>query len=585
MFRNIQAGATSQSVYLDILDSTSSTGGRLTGLAYNTASLTAYYVRSGGSATAITLATLSTPSSAYSSGGFKEVDATNMPGIYRLDLPNTAIATGAVSVVIMLKGAANMVPVSMCIPLTAFNDQDAVRGGLTALPNANANASNGLPTAGTGTNQISLSGGRAKADVSYWNASAVATPDTAGYPKVTNKSGTGAGELNLSAGMIAANATQIGGTAQSTGDVNAKLNTITGYLDTEVAAILADTNELQTDWANGGRLDNILDARASQTSVDTIDTNVDAILADTADMQPKLGTPAASVSADIAAVKSQADAIKAKTDNLPASPAATSDIPSVASIADGVWDEATSGHTTAGTTGKALTDAGSAGDPLASAVPGGYSAGTAGYILGHNLDAAVSGRASQTSVDTIDTNVDAILADTADMQPKLGTPAVSVSADIADVESKVDDLEGRLTATRAGYLDNLSGGAVATQSSVNTIDTNVDAILVDTGTTLDGKINTISTKVSANEATINTVDSTTTAIKAKTDNLPGDPADASVVAGLIAPIDDMVGDLYLIAGLDAANPMTITPSARSAGTVSLALTGDGRTSKTVTRNP
>jgi len=34
----------------------------------------------------------------------------------------------------------------------------------------------------------------------------------------------------------------------------------------DVAAILADTNELQTDWANGGRLDLILDARASQTT-------------------------------------------------------------------------------------------------------------------------------------------------------------------------------------------------------------------------------------------------------------------------------------------------------------------------------
>ncbi len=56
------------------------------------------------------------------------------------------------------------------------------------------------------------------------------------------------------------------------------LNTATG---TTIPAIVADTNELQTDWANGGRLDLILDARASQTSVDTIDGIVDAILVDT----------------------------------------------------------------------------------------------------------------------------------------------------------------------------------------------------------------------------------------------------------------------------------------------------------------
>lgn len=40
----------------------------------------------------------------------------------------------------------------------------------------------------------------------------------------------------------------------------------------ETATIVADTNELQTDWANGGRLDLILDARASQTSVDDVPT-------------------------------------------------------------------------------------------------------------------------------------------------------------------------------------------------------------------------------------------------------------------------------------------------------------------------
>lgn len=44
-------------------------------------------------------------------------------------------------------------------------------------------------------------------------------------------------------------------------------------MDTNIDAALADTNELQTDWANGGRLDVILDARSSQTSVDDLPTN------------------------------------------------------------------------------------------------------------------------------------------------------------------------------------------------------------------------------------------------------------------------------------------------------------------------
>lgn len=72
------------------------------------------------------------------------------------------------------------------------------------------------------------------------------------------------------------------------------LATIDDFLDTEIAAILADTNELQTDWADGGRLDLILDARASQSSVNTIDdfldTEIAAILSDTNAILADTGT-------------------------------------------------------------------------------------------------------------------------------------------------------------------------------------------------------------------------------------------------------------------------------------------------------
>lgn len=43
-------------------------------------------------------------------------------------------------------------------------------------------------------------------NTTYWNGTAVATPDTAGYPKVTIKSGTGTGELSLSSGRVAVQA-------------------------------------------------------------------------------------------------------------------------------------------------------------------------------------------------------------------------------------------------------------------------------------------------------------------------------------------------------------------------------------------
>lgn len=155
-----KAGAASQSIYVEILDSTSTTGGRKTGLAYNTASLTAYYVRNGGSATSITLATLAAANSAWSSGGFVEVSSTNMPGVYRLDVPDAALATGVPDVTITLKGATGMVQVSVLIELSPG------------------------------------------VDVTRWNGTAVPSENTAGYPIVTIKDGTGTGEIDTTSGGV-----------------------------------------------------------------------------------------------------------------------------------------------------------------------------------------------------------------------------------------------------------------------------------------------------------------------------------------------------------------------------------------------
>ena len=65
-------------------------------------------------------------------------------------------------------------------------------------------------------------------------------------------------------------------TAAALAIVEGKIDTVDGNVD----SILTDTNELQTDWANGGRLDLILDARASQTTADAIlaDTGTDGVV-------------------------------------------------------------------------------------------------------------------------------------------------------------------------------------------------------------------------------------------------------------------------------------------------------------------
>lgn len=106
----ISPDATSVMADLYILDSSSSTGAGLTGLAYNTASLVCYYHRSNSSsATSITLA--SATAGTFTSGGFVVVDGTNMPGLYQLGIPNAAFASGAKYVTVMCKGATNMMPV------------------------------------------------------------------------------------------------------------------------------------------------------------------------------------------------------------------------------------------------------------------------------------------------------------------------------------------------------------------------------------------------------------------------------------------------------------------------------------------
>lgn len=126
--------------------------------------------------------------------------------------------------------------------------------------------------------------------------------------------------------------------------------TFTATDRSNIEAILTDTNELQTDWVNGGRLDNILDARSSQASVDTltgyVDTEVAAIKAKT-DNLPIDPADASDVAASFAVVNAKLDAIddfvdtevgaiKAKTDNLPSDPADASDIAAAFSLLNDV---------------------------------------------------------------------------------------------------------------------------------------------------------------------------------------------------------------------------------------------------------
>lgn len=182
-------GATSEIWQIFIQDSSSTTGAGLTGLTNSSASLTAYYHRdTDTTATAISLVTMTVGT--FTSSGFKEIDATNMPGFYQFCPPNAALASGAKSCAFLLKGAANMAPLPIEVQLTAVNPDSATSfiTGVNALaPPTNWNL---LVIDGSGRVDVSKLAGQAvtaAAGVTFPSSVASPTNITAGtITTVTN---------------------------------------------------------------------------------------------------------------------------------------------------------------------------------------------------------------------------------------------------------------------------------------------------------------------------------------------------------------------------------------------------------------
>jgi hypothetical protein len=111
------------------------------------------------------------------------------------------------------------------------------------------------------------SAGVPKVDLSHWLGTAAATPTVAGVPEV---------DVTHYAGSTTDVSTMPASLAATLADTN-ELQTDWangGRLDLIIDATLADTNELQTDWVNGGRLDLILDATATATALASLVTTV-----------------------------------------------------------------------------------------------------------------------------------------------------------------------------------------------------------------------------------------------------------------------------------------------------------------------
>lgn len=321
-------GSTSEIWQIFIRDSSSTTGAGLAGLTSGTGGLIAYYHRdTDTTATAISLTSMT--SGTFTSSGFKEIDATHMPGWYQFCPPNAALASGAKSVGIHLQGAANMAPLPIEVQLTGFDIDDAVRGGMTAMPNANAEAAGGLYTRGTGAGQIKQSNnGRIDSDVQTIVNGAIAAATFAANALDAVWS-TAVRLLTAGTNIVLAKGTGVTGFNDlDAAGVRTAVGLASANLDTQLGAIKTDVDAIPTTSYSS-------DISAIKSKTDNLpsDPADESLIIDATNaIVTILGSPAgASLAADVAAVKSDTGAIKAKTDNLPASPASSGDVSSAQS--------------------------------------------------------------------------------------------------------------------------------------------------------------------------------------------------------------------------------------------------------------
>lgn len=249
----------------------------------------------------------------------------------------------------------------------------------------------------------------------------------------------------------------------ATNSIAALIGTPAGVsLSADVASVQSDTNDLQArvpaalisgrmDVTVGAMQADVLTSTAlASSAVTEIQTGLSTL--DAAGVRAAVGLASANLDTQLAAIDDAVDtevaAIKAVTDKVDATLENTSDgwiftaaalqqapvtsAPTAADIADAVWDEPIAAHAAvSGSTAEALSAAGSGGDPWITALPGGYSAGQAGYIVGNLLDAAVSSRASASD---------------------LATVAGYVDTEVAAIKAVTDKLDGTLELSSDGQI-------------------------------------------------------------------------------------------------------------------------------------
>lgn len=356
------------------------------------------------------------------------------------------------------------------------------------------------------------------------------------------------------AGMVDANVVDWkGATAPAmTGDAYARLGAPAGAsiaadlvaidnfvddLESRITATRAGYLDVLADLLEAGRLDLLIDAIKAKTDSLTftvagvLDSNVtywkgSASPAMTGDAYARLGAPTgASVSADVASLDALIDiltayvdtevaAIKLKTDNLPANPAATGDIPTAGANADAVWDEAIADHAGVGTFGAKNQKV------VPSETLLDYMADVSALALTADL-AIVDGL-----IDAIKATIDSYLDVAVSSRLASASYVAPANTNIAAIKAKTDNLPANPAAVGSAMTLDVAYDAAksaASQASVDAVDVLVDA-----------------------------VDLVVDAIKAKTDNLPASPA-AVGSAMTLTPAYDSAKSAASQASVDAVD--------------------------------
>ena len=300
----LRRGGTSNIIRVFLQDATSPIGAGKTGLNNTSTGLiisaiadvestaTAYTAASTSIESIATIGTYQGPT-----GGkcrFKEVDAVNFPGVYEIHLADTRFSVANSTQLIVCVQATGVVTVFAEFQFTLADLLDSVRLGLSALPNVASGSAGAIITSGTGTAQLSVSGGSVTVgtiNANAINAASIATnaidADAIASDAVTEIQ---SGLSTLTAGQVENavwDATMSSHTGSTTygGRVIRAVNSNVEAFITGAHHIAADIHELQpavinnSHFATGAIDSTVLAANAINSSV--LATNAAEEIADT----------------------------------------------------------------------------------------------------------------------------------------------------------------------------------------------------------------------------------------------------------------------------------------------------------------